>query len=256
METIAVAHTDIPPRVLVVEDNPIQANILAAFVQQMGFSPVGPVSTAREALELCRYDLPHLAILDIKLAGEMDGIDLAINLRSLGKIPLVFVSGNSDYLVLQRIQKVRPVALLSKPYQPSLLQQAISQGVLMNTALFSLTPAGFTQLPTESSLFVRESNLLVRLDVTNVVSVQAVQKHAMITMASGRRHSVRLTLAEVLAHLPPADFVQCHRAWIVSLRHVEHVELSANLVHLSDGTTALLGRAYRQNIQQFLRIIG
>jgi DNA-binding LytR/AlgR family response regulator len=97
---------------------------------------------------------------------------------------------------------------------------------------------------------------LVRLDVTNIVSVQAVQKHAVITMVSGRRHSVRLTLAEVLAYLSSADFVQCHRAWIVSLRHIEHVELSANLVRLTDGTDALLGRAYRQNIQQCLRIIG
>lgn len=257
MLNTALLHAVRCPRILLVEDNPIQARLLTTLVRQMGLCPVGPVATAAEALALCHQQWPELAILDVNLAGELDGIELAMHLGLLGHLPLVFLSGTDDDQILARIDLAQPLAFLPKPYQPEALQRIIAQGLALGSGRHPhVVPLSFEPQLAGATLFVRESNVLVRLEVADIVCVQAVQQHAVLTLASGRRYSVRLSLADVLRQLPATDFVQCHRAWAVSLPHIRQVELSADRLHLTGGIEAHMGRAYRHNVQQHLHVLG
>jgi DNA-binding LytR/AlgR family response regulator len=71
---------------------------------------------------------------------------------------------------------------------------------------------------------------------------------------SGRRHSVRTPLAELLLSLPDT-FVQVHRSWLVNLNYVEYVDPIAGIVRLPGTIEAPLGRTYRDELLRRLPLI-
>jgi len=253
------------PRVLLVESEPVQAKLLTSLMLSLNLCPLGPVTTATEALELCRYDWPELAILDVQLPGAMDGIELATQLAHLGSLPLVFLCGDlDDTALLERIAQTQPLALLTKPYQTSVLQQIISQGLALGSSLAPValpTPPPPTQEAAVAEwnmplLYVRERGMLVRLAVSDIACVHMSQQYAVLNLISGHRHSVRMTLAELRKYLPGNNFVQCHRSWVVNIDHIERLDPTADVVWLTGGAEATLGRAYRHQVLQRLHILG
>ena len=111
-----------------------QAQLLTVLVRQMGLCPLGPVASAAAALELCRQHWPELAILDVHLHGDTDGIELARRLQQLGQLPLLFLSGAEDAHTLGQLEQMQPLAFLPKPYQYADLQHIITQGLALGGA--------------------------------------------------------------------------------------------------------------------------
>lgn len=134
INNLLLSYGPICPRVLIVEDNPIQAQLLTVLVRQMGLCPLGPVASAAAALELCRQHWPELAILDVHLHGDTDGIELARRLQQLGQLPLLFLSGAEDAHTLGQLEQMQPLAFLPKPYQYADLQHIITQGLALGGA--------------------------------------------------------------------------------------------------------------------------
>src|SRR3569832_1789960 len=90
------------PRILVVEDDYFVALDLEGGLRAAGLDVVGPVPTAEEALSLARTERPALAVMDIRLAGEMYVIDAALDLyRELG-IRCMFASAHVEPPYRQR----------------------------------------------------------------------------------------------------------------------------------------------------------
>lgn len=104
-------------KVLIVEDEPIVALDLKQEVEQLGCEVVGVAESAEEALvavELCR---PDLALLDVRIAGSMDGIQTARMLRGGYRIPAVFLTSYSDETTIARAAREMPYGYLTKPFQ-------------------------------------------------------------------------------------------------------------------------------------------
>ena len=69
--------------VLIVEDEAILAAHLASKVKLLGYRVIGPVSSGEEAIELAEKEGPDLALLDIRLDGQLDGIQTAQRLKKV-----------------------------------------------------------------------------------------------------------------------------------------------------------------------------
>jgi DNA-binding NarL/FixJ family response regulator len=105
-----------PGRILIVEDDLLIASEMEAVLTEAGFEIVGVASTGEEAIELAGSRLPDLAVMDIRLAGDRDGVDTALELfRSLG-IRSIFASAYSDQEVQRRADPANPLGWLQKPY--------------------------------------------------------------------------------------------------------------------------------------------
>jgi DNA-binding response OmpR family regulator len=107
--------------ILVVEDEPICALSTIAELEHAGHETLGPAATLEEGLELARNCHPRLALVDIDLVHEGDGIELAKQLRDM-HIPAVFVSAQS-----RTAYDNRSLALgfIGKPYNPADLPHSI-----------------------------------------------------------------------------------------------------------------------------------
>ncbi len=117
-------------RVLVVEDEFLIQDVVAMTVEDVpGCRVVGAVDRADAALELMSRTSADLAVLDIKLPGAMDGVDLAHELRRRYGTPVVFLSGSGDPATVRRIEAFGPVAFLRKPFHPQELKRLLASRV-------------------------------------------------------------------------------------------------------------------------------
>ena len=109
-------------RVLVVEDDAIVALSAAGVLEEAGHEVLGPALGVEEALAIAREGRPDLALVDINLAGGVEGVELARVLqRELG-VRSLFVSGQT---AAARSNRDAALGLLKKPYDPASLAGAV-----------------------------------------------------------------------------------------------------------------------------------
>jgi DNA-binding NarL/FixJ family response regulator len=113
------------PRVLVVEDQALIALALAADLAALDCEVIGRAATGEAALELARRHAPDIVLMDVHLAGRMDGIQAAALIKAVCAPRIIFVTAYADGADRARMEALRPAAILGKPYHPSELNLAI-----------------------------------------------------------------------------------------------------------------------------------
>jgi diguanylate cyclase (GGDEF)-like protein len=124
-------------RVLVVEDEAIVAMDLAAELQQMGYEVIGTAGTAADALRLAELSPPDIALLDIRLQGASDGIDVAAALVGRLRIPILFLTADTDQTTLDRALRTAPAGYLAKPIGGATLRTTIEVALRNSEAAFA-----------------------------------------------------------------------------------------------------------------------
>ena len=104
-------------RILIVEDEGIIAEGLQSSLQELGYEVCAIVPTGEEALEKIEGHQPDLVLMDIVLENEMDGIDVANQIRSGFNIPVIYLTAFSDDETLERAKKTEPFGYIIKPIE-------------------------------------------------------------------------------------------------------------------------------------------
>ncbi len=116
-------------RIIIVEDDLILSLLLEKQIQRMGYKVAAKVNNGEEAVEKIRGENPDLVLMDIKLVGEMDGVEAIDHVRKFSDVPVLYLTGNSDDITKKRAKATNPVAYMVKPVDMSLLKLTI-QNVL------------------------------------------------------------------------------------------------------------------------------
>lgn len=119
--------------VLIVEDELVTALDLERVLTRFGYEVLGVVPTGEEALTLAAEHEPDVAVLDVRLAGPMDGVDVAAALRRRSGTPAVFLSANSDDATVARAADAEAYGFLTKPFNERELRNAIELAVRQRT---------------------------------------------------------------------------------------------------------------------------
>jgi signal transduction histidine kinase len=114
-----------PARILIVEDSPAIAVKLELTLNQLGYHPVGSVTTGQGALDMARSAGPDLVLMDIELEGDMTGIEAAERLRAERVAPVIYLTSHSDDESLAQAQETAPYGYLIKPFTDRELRAAI-----------------------------------------------------------------------------------------------------------------------------------
>jgi CheY-like chemotaxis protein len=112
---------------LVVEDEFIIAMELEDRLARTGFRVVGHAATGESAIAKARDHRPDVVLMDIRLAGALDGIDAARVIGPELDIPVVFITANDDPETRERATTVRRSRYLTKPFNDKTLQETIAQ---------------------------------------------------------------------------------------------------------------------------------
>lgn len=102
-------------RILVVEDDPIISMDIKKTLQRLGHEVAGAAVLGEEAVERAAELRPDLVLMDIKLAGPLDGVEAAAHIREHLQIPVIFLTAYSEDTTLQRAKNTEPYGYLVKP---------------------------------------------------------------------------------------------------------------------------------------------
>ena len=117
------------PKILIVEDENIVAKDLQKRLLNLGYDIVGIASTGEEAVKKAITTLPDLVLMDVRLKGEMDGIEAASTLRFQYGIAVVYLSAYADNDTLKRASKTEPFGYILKPFEERELHTTIEMAL-------------------------------------------------------------------------------------------------------------------------------
>jgi len=129
--------------VLIVEDQPIIAMMLAWQLEEDGYRVLRPAANAQDALVLAEKAVPDLALIDIQLQGSVDGVELARTLQERFQIPCIFVTAEPSSA---RASPDAALGVIAKPYSTMTLRRCLAAVTLLIQGYrlrSSEVPAGF-----------------------------------------------------------------------------------------------------------------
>ena len=121
--------------ILIVEDEVIIAMALEDSLRDFGYTIAGRATNGADAVRLAIENEPDLALVDIRLNGEMDGIEAANRICRRLDIPVIFLTAYSDDTTLSRAIKTNPFGYLIKPIRPRELYTSIETAIYKHRAI-------------------------------------------------------------------------------------------------------------------------
>jgi PAS domain S-box-containing protein len=114
-----------PPSILIVEDESIVASDIKETLVSFGYPVKGTKRSGETALEAIALDRPDLVLMDIHLAGKLDGVETAVEIQKRFSIPVIYLTAFADKDLLERARLTGPYGYILKPFEERELHSVI-----------------------------------------------------------------------------------------------------------------------------------
>jgi two-component system, response regulator PdtaR len=247
-------------KVLIVEDQNLIARDIESLLSDWGYAIVGCAVSGAEALSLFNTHKPDLAIVDVHIEGDMDGIDTVYQFNAIRQIPIVYLTAQADTMTVNRAKASNPSAYLLKPFDERGLQ--ISLEMAFNAFSKMQAPPQYVGkehskaqaanevklgadviLQIDNAIFIKQNYRFVKLDKNELLLLEADGNHTNIHTKQ-HRHIVRINLTTVMERLHCDKLVRVHRSFAINTQHIEEFNDSEIMV---GGKSVPLSAAYRDD---------
>mgnify|MGYP000684038716 CR=1 FL=1 len=211
--------------ILIVEDNVIIADDLQQIIENFGYNVLGNVISYEKAVDFLKNNKIDLVLIDINLATEKTGIDLAKNINLNFKIPFIYLTSNLDDETISAAAKTLPAAYLVKPFDNNTIYTSIE------VALTSFTNKITTTNKVKTHLFLKKNNLYHKIIIDDIFYVKSDNIYIEIFIKNNQKFLVRNTLKDFIKNLP-SNFYKCNKSYIINSHKIESFNL--NYVHIND----------------------
>lgn len=212
-------------RIMIVEDEPVIADEIAAVCEDLGYPVVAKVVHAKNAMDAFRESQPDLLLMDINLGNGNDGIQLATAMKEEKKVPLIFLTSYSDKATVDRAKAAGPDGYIVKPFDEKDLQVTIE--IAFHKFEQQQTKYGDTgkkdNFIINKNFFVRHKNKLVKLQPEEVLYAEAKSNYTII-ITEKERYTLSTTLGVIEERLSIFGFFRIHRSYVINLSRVETIE--------------------------------
>ena len=116
-------------RILIVEDESLIAWDLEQCLTHLGYAVLGLASSGQEAIAKALALRPDLILLDIRLPGNVDGLEAAARIRAQLQTVIVYMTAYADEPTVQRALVGDPAMVMRKPFQISELQRVLESAL-------------------------------------------------------------------------------------------------------------------------------
>ncbi len=241
-------------RILVVEDEILVADDICYMLETLGYEPLEPVMSYTQAIQSIEEDQPDMAILDVNLIGQKDGIDLAETINKHYKIPFIFLTANADNLTVERAKKVNPPAYLVKPFKKDNLftsiEMALSNFSNQNQDTDSASNGSTEdELLIKDAIFVKNKYTFQKVRLEEIEFIKSDHVYIELYTTNGEKHVIRGSLTSFEQKLP-AHFFRVHRSYLINLHFLETI----NPLNVIVGKSEIpLAKNYKSELMEKVR---
>jgi DNA-binding LytR/AlgR family response regulator len=227
--------------ILIVEDEMIIAASLSLQLTRLGYEVSGIVSRAEEVLLHISKQIPDIILMDINLKGELDGIEVVHLVQKEFKIPIIYLTANSNEAHFNRAKETNPYAFVSKPFKKLDLQRAIELTLVRiqeeRNNEKSVDLAVEEPFILSDCIFVRNHDKMVKVCINNILYIEAERNYCKIHCKE-KEHLLVMTLKDIEEKLVSNTLLRIHRSFIVNLTHIDeiatnHVVIAKKAIPLS-----------------------
>lgn len=220
-------------RILIVEDEFMISEDIAMRLSDFGYEVAGVASSAERALEILESEQVDLALLDVNIDGEMDGIALSHIISKKYHIPFIFLTSLASSTIVKRAKEANPSAYLLKPFNDRQVQIAIEMA-LTNFAENKGTRSTDEEseprdvlsalvLKMRDSLFLKKDIHFERIRFTEILYLIAEGNYTTLMTTSGK-FIYSCVMKKFEEKLPEDVFIRVHRSYIVNVNYVTGFE--------------------------------
>jgi len=112
-------------KILVVEDSTIIAMFVRHELFKLGYEEAEFATDGAEAIQMADTLRPDVILMDISLNSSMDGIEAAKYIHRNFGTPIVYMTGTTDDIIIQRAINTAPVGFLPKPFELDELRETV-----------------------------------------------------------------------------------------------------------------------------------
>jgi DNA-binding LytR/AlgR family response regulator len=242
-------------RILLVEDEFVTLDILRDYLEEMGYDIVGDAMSADEAMQILAKESVDIAILDIHLKGDKNGIWLAEQIRQLYKFPFIFLSAFSDAATIESASETRPAGYLVKPFTQADIYAAIEVALKNHSNQMGelRLPNSLQSIDSElfinDAIFIKEGAVYNKIVLNDITHIQAFKNYLELNGKS-HRHIIRSTLADFQRILPTDYFVQTHRSFVINLSYLD--KIGGDFAQVN-GVNIPISRSFKNDLLQKLK---
>ena len=210
-------------KVLVVEDKQLIAESLTAMLSKHSFEVENTVSTGEDAVKVVEQHPPDLILMDIQLAGPMDGITAAGIIRKICNVPVIYLSDYSDAKTVERAKNTTPAAYLTKPFQDAELVRTLDIAFHNASAIQRKEPDD------PRDLMVRTNQYYMKLRPYDILYLEAQRAYCKI-VTEGGDHIVSHNMSHIYEQLDERRFIRVHRSYVVNKEKIAKID--GNVLHI------------------------
>lgn len=197
-------------KILIVEDEVLIAEHLAKILQNQGYQDLTLVHRYAKALDILKKDDFDLALLDINLEKDTEGVSLAKLIESKYHFPYLFITAQTDPLVLGMAVKLSPSAFITKPFNK------VDVAMAVEIALRE-------EEEEQRYLIFKDGWTTVKVPYDEIFWAEADGNYIHLHCAS-RVYTLRNSLTWLETSLDSDRFLKVHRSRLIRVDLVEKLE--------------------------------
>ncbi len=233
-----------PINILILEDEPLWAWEMEKMLEELeGYVVVATCRDVETAIGVLENTVVDLLLVDIRLKGEMNGLDFAKHIMDKG-LPIVFMTQHEDEGIYQESLKLPNHAFLIKPFHKFTLDWA------MRSLLASLMP----QTKAEPLIYIKVGNKREIIAPESILWIEAKRNYCDIK-TTHNIYTVKRSLRLLYQQLPPHIFIYIHKSFVVRLSLITRIDIKKKIVIL-ENTNLPLGRNYIKSLKEYLHPLG
>ncbi len=205
--------------ILVVEDDAIIAMDISRSLKKAGYEVSDTASSADTAMKILNQNPGiQLAVLDIQIEGNINGIELAHIIQRKFEIPIIFLTSFTDDETLHKVKCFNPAGFLIKPIEAAELVTNVELALLRSQDEVPIAEA--IEKVQNTSAFIRHNGALVKVNLADILYAEASDNYCYIHTTCGR-YLLSQTLKSIEEKLDKERFMRVHRSYLVNLNAIE-----------------------------------
>jgi DNA-binding LytR/AlgR family response regulator len=239
-------------KILIVEDEIITAMDLSETLQEAGHTITAIARNLDQAVKAVKSYPPDLALIDIELKESTgDGIATARALLDHHRMPIIYLTANSEPKTFQSAKETLPAAYLLKPFRQEELKlqielayyqyqnnQTPSAESVGSDYLYLPVDKGYEKIVPDDVLYLKADGSYVKLFLVN----KTLPYH------------ISTNLSHLAQYFSTPNFYRLSRSLLINLDHMERLE-SNYLFMVSHKTPIQIPAASRKELMKKLTVV-
>ncbi|MEN0049580.1 MAG: LytTR family DNA-binding domain-containing protein [Bacteroidota bacterium] len=225
-------------RALILEDDLGFALDIEILLNEIGDFEVDIAADSTKAEKAIQSNSPNLLLLDVRVKGNLNGIEFYQKYQSLDA-GVVFFTAYNDEAIYQKARAISNAPYLIKPFDRLTLKAAI-EAVLQKKSSY------------KDHIMIKKRNEYIRILLEHILWIKAEGNYSYIYTQT-EKYIVKSSTRKLLTSVKRDTFLAIHKGIIINPNYVQTVNFSNNLLRINDQELPI-GRTYHKNIRKVLKL--